>query len=174
MQGNTPVRERAIRALMEHLGRIQEINGFQFNVRHVRRRRHIPERAEDPVEIDLLFGETRIDEGYNNLQTKEYADIFIWFVFKETGNDDEDFQYNLFTANVQRAIGAFVVEDITQTDSGPVSRTVDIYQKKHLPRYAESRTGYIVGRFEIQIGYCYHDGQPDRWDSDDLGVPLEE
>lgn len=165
-----PVRERAVLALMSHLTSISHANGFNFNVRHVYRKRDIPERANDPPELHLLFGKTEIDETYNTFQNKERAEVFIWFIVKDTGRGEEDLIYNLFVADLEKAVGNYTVEDT----SGPIARIVDIIQTGHLPRYAGTREGLVVGRFEIEIEYVYMKGDPTIWDTDDTPVALEE
>lgn len=172
-----PVRERAIRAVQAALEGITVDNGFNFDVRHVYRRRSIPERADDPIEIHLLFGKTLVDTEYNAFQNKEYAQTFIWFIMKETGNDDEDLQYNLFIADlVTRLDMTHDNSDDIYDTTHPRGRIVDVYLKEHLPRYADTRQGLVIGRYEVDIAYVYIKKQPNRWDNEDLdpGVALEE
>ena len=166
---NLPVRERAFRAVVEALEEIQKVNGYNFDVRHVLRKRTIPERAQDPPEIHLLVGPTVVKEGRNNMQNYEEATAYLWFMIKDTGNDLEDVWYTLFVNDMLKCIGDYQVVDT----SGPKDRIVDIYLREHLPRYADTRTGLIVGRLEIGIGYCYLKGRPDLWDSDDTAVTVE-
>ncbi len=176
MSTYAPVRERCIRALMEKLMTIQTANGFNFNVTKVRRRRYIPGRAETPPEIHLLFGETIIDEEYNNYQNKEYATVFIWFAIPETGKqDDADLRYNLMVSNIQSCISDDDGNEPRLFDfTYPgVGRVVDVYQKNHAPKYTDTDEGMIVGRVEIQLGYIYMKKNPCRWDLDDHDPGLD-
>lgn len=172
-----PVRERAFRALQAGLEEITVAHGYNFDVRHVYRKRRIPDRADDPVEVHLLFGNTEMDQSYNAYQNKEYAEVFIWFILPDTGKGDEDLQYNLFYADLVTRLDCVAdgSHDIIDT-THPEGRIVDIYFDKHLPKYSEvvSHGGVVVGRFDCKIGYVYKKTKPNLWDDQDALVPLVE
>ena len=171
---NLPVIERATRALKAQLETMTLANGYDFDVRHVYRKRDIPERADDPPEIHLLFGPTTVNTGYSTHQVSEIRKCYAWFILRDKGDNDEDLYYNQFVANLQSCLGESDGEDNVSKvidSSNPLrSYSVGIYQVSHLPRYAETRKGYVVGRFEFDYEYIYLQGDPYKWDTLDAYV----
>lgn len=166
MSVSLPVRERAIRALVTHLEGITRANGYNTDVRRVRRNRDIIQvDAEDPPEIHLTFEESStIPRGTEDRWTA--VPVSLFFFQRHSGGQD-DYYYNLFLADIIKRLQV----DFFDTSNPSKSYHVQIESEwQDEPLYYEGQAGDIVGRIDIVMVYSWVYGDPFKWDSEDTVV----
>lgn len=161
------VRERSMRSIERNLKDIRRANGYNTDVNHVYRLRLIPDRVDDPPVIILIFGNTPGFES-TNMHIIERAQMEVWIV--QRFSDCPDTDYNLFVADVQRALRCSNVFDTF----GSHSHEVYCRFEAHRPFYESIRESQNVGRLTYEVEYRYLIEDPRKWDSADELVPLAE
>ena len=171
------VRERCVQELMTLLSNITVLNGFNFDVSHVERKRKIPDRADEPPQIYVMFGNAR-NEWINNSQIREDLLIEIWFIAPEPNDpDDADKQYSFMVADIQKAIGTgdgtepMSTFDSQYTGTDGQGGRIDFELVGNDPFYDhQAREGTIKGRVTIHMWYVFMFNNPNIWDESDAEV----
>jgi len=166
-----PVRERAIRAYVAGLKEIRIVNGYNTEVRHVRRSwAPIVDRADDPPEIQI-----RIDKS--NSKTRSSAGL-KWTIlpvsnyFYARGSAAEpDTDYIMFLADIQRRF-AQPFPDNSSVALGGKGWLVEVKSDfTDQPFYWEGKEGAIVGVIESTLAFTWCGEDPRKWGAGDVHVP---
>jgi len=166
-----PVRERAIRALADHLKNIHEGNGFNFTVKKVTRKKTIPKRSTSPPEVFIMPGKARhID--HNQYQDKDTVTIEVWFAVEGGHSDEEDTIYNMMIADIMEIVNNYEVVDHTHPD--PKGRIVDTETIEDQPFYSDIAEGQVMGRLTLELSHTRMKDNANKWDIEDEEVFKEE
>ena len=165
------VRERALRAVCDRLMQIQEVDGYNTSVRHVRRIRDIVQMAADPPEIHLAFpAGSKTDHRSTELkETRLLTTLF--FYGARTAGVEPDTDYNLFLADIIRVLNpdanASQVIDASATPLGPSYAVLIESEWEDQPLYFEGLPDAIAGRMDIVIQFSWSLTDPRKWDDQD-------
>lgn len=158
------VRERALRAVAEAFRQIQPENGFNTAVKQVRRLRVVPDHAEDPPEIHLVFGESQTERRSTDCEESVIPTLVLFYV--RSDSMEPDTEYNLFLADIQRVIASQVIDT-----TAPGGREIFIESDySDRPMYWEGAPGDVVGEVECAVRYSWKLGDPRLWDDEDQFV----
>jgi hypothetical protein len=165
------VRERAMRTIQSTLQTITTKNGYNTDVKHVRRLRQYIAQADDPPEIHMVIDEKTQVEKRGTEDRLTNIPLRLAFYTKVINDNSPDTEYNLFLGDIQRVM-AQPIWDNSGVGLGGIPFLVDIRPTfDDEAFYWDGAQGTIIGTVNYQVRLTWCNLDPRSWGAGDKLVP---